>query len=93
MATFSNVIAVIVILCVHRISGFYYGQFSDDFAWGVATSAYQTEGSWDQDGRTSIFKKLSLIYSYVFENLLLVFENSLRHPFIIIQLVYSTNIV
>ncbi|XP_076452482.1 lactase/phlorizin hydrolase-like [Babylonia areolata] len=30
---------------------FLYDQFPDDFMWGTATSAYQVEGAWNEDGK------------------------------------------
>lgn len=34
-----------------RSDGFTRADFGDNFKWGVAASAYQTEGAWDTDGK------------------------------------------
>ena len=33
---------------------FLYGTFPDDFVWGVATSAHQIKGAWNEDGEWRI---------------------------------------
>ena len=48
--------------CVNEDGPFLYKKFPDDFLWGTATSAYQVEGGWNEDGE---FYTMVIVFFFV----------------------------
>ena len=61
-----RILLISTLLSLHQIEcqeddDFLYDVFSEDFQWGVATSAYQIEGAWQDFGRISSLIPVSIM--------------------------------
>ena len=64
MLNISKLIYFLFLAFSYANNDFLIGEFPKDFGWGACSSAYQTEGAWNVDGKT--FLKITWIMNLTF---------------------------